>query len=250
MIYIERILEFKRNDVKIRRSDSKSEEPIILYKGDKNIELQFIIENNPFNYKSGVEITYGQLIIKRPNANPIFSDVAKFSNSKASFIITGEMIDDLNEIGEYDFQIRLLNADQTSRGTLPPVHAGIVIKEPVCEEDGVGYSAASYARTLSGDIEDTFDDEGNYNKTVWTKGDTITDTKLNKIEDAIYEINSDYVSDLDLDNKGYLTEHQDVSHLALKSEIPSIEGLATKDELNNAIGDINAILDNINGEEI
>lgn len=279
MIYIERILEFKRNDVKIRRSDSKTEEPIILYKGDKNIELQFIIENNPFNYKSGVEITYGQLIIKRPNANPIFSDVAKFSNSKASFIITGEMIDDLNEIGEYDFQIRLLNADQTSRGTLPPVYAGIVIKEPVCEEDGVGYSAANYVRTLSGEIEDTFDEEGNYNKTVWTKGDTITDTKLNKIEDAIYEINSDYVSDLDLDNKGYLTEHQDisylaseqyvndaisdidiptvpvnvselnndagyltkhqdVSHLALKSEIPSIEGLATESYVDEAINNI------------
>ena len=223
MIYIERTLEFKRNDVKIKKSDSKAEEPIVLYKGDKNIELQFTIENNPFNYKSGVEITYGQLIIKRPNANPIFSDVAKFSNSKASFIITGEMIDDLNEIGEYDFQIRLLNADQTSRGTLPPVFAGIVIKEPVCEEDGVNFAAANYSRISlkSSETENTFDDEGNYNKTIWTKGDTITDTKLNKIEDAIYEINGDYVSDSDLDDKGYLTEHQDVSHLALKSEIPT-----------------------------
>ena len=243
MIYIERTLEFKRNDVKIRRNDSKTEEPIILYKGDKNIELQFTIANNPFNYKSGVEITYGQLIIKRPNANPIFSDVAKFSNSKASFIITGEMIDDLNEIGEYDFQIRLLNADQTSRGTLPPVHAGIVIKEPVCEEEGVNFAAANYARTLSGDAEDTFDDEGNYNKTVWTKGDTITDTKLNKIEDAIYEINSDYVSDFDLDNKGYLTEHQDISYLASEQyvndaisdiDIPTVP--ANVSELNNDAG--------------
>lgn len=220
MIYIERTLEFKRNDVKIKKGDSKAEEPIILYKGDKNIELQFTIENNPFNYKSGVEITYGQLIIKRPEADPIFSDISKVSNSKVSFVITGDMIDELIELGNYDFQIRLLNADQTSRGTLPPVFAGIVIKAPVCEEDGVNFAAASYARTLSGDAEDTFDDEGNYNKTVWTKGDTITDTKLNKIEDAIYEINSDYVSDSDLDNKGYLTEHQDVSHLALKSEIP------------------------------
>ena len=243
MIYIERTLEFKRNDVKIRRSDSKTEEPIILYKGDKNIELQFTIENNPFNYKSGVEITYGQLIIKRPNANPIFSDVAKFSNSKASFIITGEMIDDLNEIGEYDFQIRLLNADQTSRGTLPPVYAGIVIKEPVCEEEGVNFAAANYARTLSGEIEDTFDDEGNYNKTVWTKGDTITDTKLNKIEDAIYEINSDYVSDSDLDDKGYLTEHQDISYLASEQyvndaisdiDIPTVP--VNVSELNNDAG--------------
>ena len=51
----------------------------------------------------------------------------------------------------------------------------------------------------------------------------------------------------------YLTEHQDISHLALKSEIPevpSIEGLATEDYVNDAIGDINAILDAINGRVI
>ena len=189
------------------------------------------------------------------------------------------MIDDLNEIGEYDFQIRLLNADQTSRGTLPPVYAGIVIKEPVCEEEGVNFAAANYARTLSGDAEDTFDDEGNYIKTIWNKGDTITDTKLNKIEDAIYEINDSSITDSDLDNKGYLTEHQDisylaseqyvndaisdidiptvpvnvsefnndagyltehqdVSHLALKSEIPSIEGLASESYVDEAINNI------------
>lgn len=243
MIYIERTLEFKRNDVKIKKSDSKAEEPIILYKGDKNIELQFTIENNPFNYKSGVEITYGQLIVKRQNANPIFSDIAKMSNSKVSFVITEEMIDDLNEVGEYDFQIRLLNADQTSRGTLPPVYAGIVIKEPVCEEEGVNFAAANYARTLSGDAEDTFDEEGNYIKTVWTKGDTITDTKLNKIEDAIYEINGDYVSDSDLDDKGYLTEHQDISYLASEQyvndaisdiDIPTVP--VNVSELNNDAG--------------
>ena len=214
MIYIERTLEFKRNDVKIKKGDSKVEEPIILYKGDKNIELQFTIENNPFNYKSGVEITYGQLIIKRPEADPIFSDISKMSNSKVSFIITGDMIDELIELGNYDFQIRLLNADQTSRGTLPPVFAGIVIKAPVCEEDGVNFAAANYSKISlkSSETENTFDDEGNYNKTVWTKGDTITDTKLNKIEDAIYEINANS---------------------------------ATKED----IGNIDAILDNINGEE-
>lgn len=36
-----------------------------------------------------------------------------------------------------------------------------------------------------------------------------------------------------VENKNYLTEHQDISHLATKDEIPSIGNLATKDEVSN-----------------
>ena len=39
---------------------------------------------------------------------------------------------------------------------------------------------------------------------------------------------SGYVTEQELEQKGYLTEHQDISHLATKEEIPSIEGLATE----------------------
>lgn len=39
-------------------------------------------------------------------------------------------------------------------------------------------------------------------------------------------------------DKGYLTEHQDLSEYAKKSEIPSIDGLATETYVDNAIGAI------------
>ena len=38
--------------------------------------------------------------------------------------------------------------------------------------------------------------------------------------------------------KGYLTEHQDLSQYALKTEIPSVEGLATETYVDNAIANI------------
>jgi hypothetical protein len=38
---------------------------------------------------------------------------------------------------------------------------------------------------------ETFNSDGSYNKTDWENGDIITADKLNKIEDAIYEINAD-----------------------------------------------------------
>ena len=39
-------------------------------------------------------------------------------------------------------------------------------------------------------------------------------------------------------DKGYLTEHQDLSEYAKKTEIPSIEGLATETYVDNAISNI------------
>ena len=198
MIYIERKIRIKNNEAQI-------EEPIILYKGDMNIELQFIIENNPFKYKPGMDVTYGQLVIKRPNAAPIFSEPAKMSSSRVLFIITGDMIDELIELGDYDFQIRLLNTDQTSRGTLPPITAGITIKEPLCEEAITNRASVNDANAYvmrannnvmrAGNSDNAFDEDGNYNRTNWVGGDIITDTKLNKVEEALYQINNDIPTD-------------------------------------------------------
>ena len=44
MIYIERA-------VSINKSNASIDEPILLYKGDKNVEVQFAINNSPFKYK-------------------------------------------------------------------------------------------------------------------------------------------------------------------------------------------------------
>ena len=59
-----------------------------------------------------------------------------------------------------------------------------------------------------------------------------------------------YYTKSEIDSKGYLTEHQSLEGYALKSEIPDTTGLATKTELTTAIGNIDTILDNINGEVV
>jgi hypothetical protein len=192
MIYIERKISINNNAATI-------EEPIILYKGDKNVEVNFIIENSPYKHRAGIETTYGQLVIKRPSSAPIFSDVAKVSNGKVLFIVSGDMIDELEELGSYDFQIRLINADMTSRATLPPVTGGIVIKEPICEEATVNTANVNNtenASVISGEPVDLFDEEGHYIKTVWKSGDIITDVRLNRVEDAIYAM-TELVGDID-----------------------------------------------------
>ena len=51
----------------------------------------------------------------------------------------------------------------------------------------------------------------------------------------ITSIPDEYVTEAELESKGYLTEHQDLSAYALKTEVPSIEGLATETYVNDAV---------------
>ena len=54
----------------------------------------------------------------------------------------------------------------------------------------------------------------------------------------ITRIPDEYVTEAELESKGYLTDHQDLSAYALKTEIPSIEGLATEKYVNDAVGKV------------
>lgn len=283
MIYIERTINIEDNSAYI-------EEPVILYKGDRNIEVKFTINNNPFKYKAGIDQTYGQLIIKRPTTDPIFSNVAKLSSKLSSdketsisivhLVITGEMIDELVELGNYDFQIRLLsdpNSDLSFRATLPPVTAGILIKEPICEES-VNTAPVNYSRAaINRETVDTFDEEGNYNKTDWSNGDIITDKKLNKIEDALYEINDNSAAKEDIpvavsqleNDADYATKEElpivptdisaftndigyinDISHLASKDELPTNVSELTNDAGYASEGYVNRVTNNARYEAL
>ena len=54
----------------------------------------------------------------------------------------------------------------------------------------------------------------------------------------ITSIPDEYVTETELDAKGYLTEHQSLAEYALKTEIPSIEGLATEIYVDNAVAKV------------
>ena len=98
----------------------------------------------------------------------------------------------------------------------------------------------------SGDI-----DLSNYvtKDTVYTKAQTdalipSVPSKVSQLEnDSNYlsSIPEEYVTDTELNAKGYLTQHQDLSAYALKTEIPtvpSLDGYATTEYVNNAIANI------------
>ena len=203
---------FTDRTIIVQKGTSSINDTIILYRGDRDIEVRFTLnEGSPFKFGSGAnpniiekaEAAYGQLVIKTPNDLPsIFSEVAPTNEGKIVLKITGEMIDEITEVGNYAFQIRLLDEGMNARVTLPEVNDGIEIREPIATEDvsstnEVGEATVGYALTTAGVSEDAFDSQGNYNKTTWGTGDRITAAKLNKMEAGIDGVNKKVANDQD-----------------------------------------------------
>ena len=193
----------------IKRGEVIANNTLCLYRGDKNVEVRFILKDNHFVIHQN---TFAQLLIKRPNANSIFSEVSQIQDNTVVFLITGDMINELNEIGYYDIQIRLFDDNLNARATLPPVMSALEIRSPLIDDGVVGVATVGYATAIaSNEEEDTFLEDGSYNATSWVDGDIISAEKLNKVEDALSVIND---------------------------KVPSIEGLATEEYVNQEIDKI------------
>lgn len=233
---------FTDRKITIRNGKSTINEPVILYRGDFEVSIRFTIMESKFRFKSGVNLvdsekaSFGQLAILAPYGGNVFSEIVKCEDGTVTFTLTKEMIDQLEEVGLYSFQIRLFDYYRESRVSIPPVEFGIEVREPVASEDHdnsinnaiVGYSIAKVVDGLNENVGPTFDGNGNYNKTNWETGDRISQGKLNKIEDALDKINQNEMADVAALDKR-VTNNFNVleSNKADKSEVNSkIWGMA------------------------
>ena len=238
MLYLERT-------INVNKGQALIDEKVILYKGDKNVEIRFNIMNNPFKNKSGGDINKGKLLIKNETSGDYFTvGLAEITNpSRLVFVLDGDKIDEDVEKGKYTFQIRLLGDE--SRATLPEIKDGIEIKQPICDDEEAAADVAviDEAYISEGNEDEAFDAEGNYNATEWSSGMVISSGKLNKIENAIGTINETNQSiQSDMDNVA--TVDYVLNNYLTKSSANDM--FVSKHDL----GDIDAILDFINGEVI
>lgn len=195
---------FTERTITVINDSATINKPLILYRGDKNIELKITIAESQFKFRNNdasnvietTDASYAQLVINTPYNSPIFSDVAVTKNGAVIFVITEAMIDEIREVGAYEIQIRLLDDNKQSRASIPPVSNAIEIREPIAIEDGsaVDSNAVNVAKvnraltTTSAPLE-VFDSQGNYIKNNWGDGDLITDAALNKMEAGIDGVN-------------------------------------------------------------
>ena len=241
---------FTDRTIIVQKGTSSINDIVVLYRGDKEVQIRFALnEGSPFRFGSGssaniiekTEASYGQLVIKTPNDSPtIFSEVAPTNEGKIVFTITGEMIDEIAEVGYYTFQIRLFDESMNSRASLPEVVDGIEIRDPIASEDAtnkVGTATVDYALTTAGTTEDAFDTQGNYNKTTWVTGDRITASKLNKMETGIDEINKKVASGGEVDLSGYVTKETGNANQITFSDGQTFEDKLNADTLKGDKGD-------------
>ena len=263
------ILIYAIRTITVKDGNSIIDEPVVLYRGDKEIELVFGVLQQSFKFGKSENLiktskaSHGQLIIEKLDGSFIFSSISECENGKIKFVMTEFMIDELSEVGIYNIQIRLYDDTIHSRISIPPIKNAIEVREPltvanpaVADQGIVDLSIIDKA----GIEEEIFDEEGYYIKTEWSPGDTITSAKLNKIELSLETINNDiqndipnkadkseiptktsqltndsnfltsipseYITETELNAKGYLTEHQDISN---KVDKVSGKGLSTND---------------------
>ena len=216
--------------VTVGEQESIIDRPIVLYRGDREVEIEFTLVGNEFmfseegNVIKSVNASHGQLVLNTPSGEHMFSELAECHEGKVVFVVTKEMIDEFIEMGFYSFQIRLYDsAEMKSRVTIPPVMNGFDIRNPIAAEDetnAVDQGTVDYARIFKDQSNEelpTFDWQDNYNKTEWVHHDVITENKLNKIEDALFSINANIkesdvriFNDLDKvkkDADSYVKEH-------------------------------------------
>lgn len=231
---------YARITLTIKQKQTTSDSKVVLYRGDYNVDIEFILKTRDYILD---DVRYAQVILSRPFADSIFSSIFDVSDGKVTVRITGDMIDDMDELETYAAQVRLFDGEMETKVTLPPCYDILEVRKPMAVETSdessslVNYASVNYSMATRDifEVGDTFTD-GYYNKTNWKDRDTITDGRLNKIEDALYVISEKNIDqDVEIKNHThdlYLTEHQDISHLATKREMNDIfEDVVTDAEL-------------------
>ena len=254
-----------RNLVVMLKDDvAKPKEKMFVYRDDVGVEM--VIELKDFDYsidtvgnRNNIQKAYA--LFRTPTKKTYQYTNIKISNGKLVFTFSQDIVNVMQEIGEYELQFQLYDKED-NRLTIPSYN--FYVKEPLTIDGELVDTAVvdeSVVVDLGEEKDYIFVITDGYIKTKWRTGDLITKERLNKVENALSVItdavnskvgisqlhnhenkeildtisankinewdnksnfNGDYnsltnkptiptkVSDLQND-RGYLTEHQDIS---------------------------------------
>lgn len=178
----------------IQKNKATLDEDIYLYRLDKNIELHFTIVNNKYKFDKSdlnniiaqTNATYFQIRLYKNDETKYTFAIQATEDAKAILTITDDLIDDPIEVGEYDFQISLLDADKTSMISMPIVSKQLHVCEPLVSEDAImGKAVLGLSKAAKGEIKNAFDSQGNYIREIHNDGEIISAQLFNKFEEAL-----------------------------------------------------------------
>lgn len=185
---------YKQCIMTIAKNSATLDEDIYLYRLDKNIELHFTIVNNKYKFDKSdlnniiaqTQAAYFQVrLYKNTDIKYTFA-IQPTDDGKAILKITDDLIDDPIEVGEYDFQISLLDADKTSMISMPIVTKQLHVCEPLVSDTALmGKAVLGLSTAANGEIKNAFDSKGNYIREIHSNGEIISAQLFNKFEEAL-----------------------------------------------------------------
>ena len=186
---------YKQCILTIANNDATLDEDIYLYRLDKNVELYFTIVNNKYKFDKSdlnniislTNASYFQMRLYKDKDVKYTFAIQPTENGQAILTITDDLIDEPIEVGDYDFQISLLDADKSSMISMPIARQQLHVCEPLVSNESKTGSAVLGLSQLdtAGEIIDAFDENGNYIRKVHVNGETISAELFNKWETAL-----------------------------------------------------------------
>lgn len=184
---------YKKCVMTIDKNKATLDEDIYLYRLDKNIELYFTIVNNKYRFNKSdmnniILITNASFfqvrLYKNAEIKYTFA-IQPTDGGQAILTITDDLIDDPIEVGDYDFQISLLDEEKTSMISMPIVSKQLHVCEPLVSDDAtMGKAILGLSKLATGEIKNAFDSEGNYIREIHKDGDILSAELINKFEEA------------------------------------------------------------------
>lgn len=185
---------YKKCIMTINKNNATLDEDIYLFRLDKNIELHFTIVNNKYKFEKSdlnniiaqTNAAYFQIRLYRSDEIKYTFAIQPTQDGVAVLTITDDLINDPIEVGEYDFQISLLDADKTSMISMPIVTKQLHVCEPLVDNQAImGRAVLGLSSLASGEIKNAFDSEGNYIREIHNDGDILSAQLVNKFEEAL-----------------------------------------------------------------
>ena len=185
---------YKKCIMTIQKNKATLDEDIYLYRLDKNIELHFTIVNNKYKFDKSdlnniiaqTNAAYFQIRLYKNDDIKYTFAIQATEDAKAILKITDDLIDDPIEVGEYDFQISLLDEEKTSMISMPIVSKQLHVCEPLVSDTAViGKAVLGLSTAANGEIKNAFDSQGNYIREIHNNGEIISAQMFNKFEEAL-----------------------------------------------------------------
>lgn len=123
--------------LKIMENNTVMDKDIILYKGNKNIYIFLTIDNLAFgvknlltNYETKMP-SHAYIMLLSPLYEEIPIGKTVMEDNMIQFCISGEMIDELSEVGDYTMVIDLYDSVGDSLLTIPPIENQLKVRDRI-----------------------------------------------------------------------------------------------------------------------